>query len=217
MASINPGVPGSKEKLRERKKTIETSNRIFEKEGFIMPIVGLYGDSRSGKDTTARIMQEMGFEWRSFAAPLRQILYNIDPLIHNVDGDVLGQLQHHVDSFGWDWVKKYAPVVVDQMISLGQSVRDLIHEDAWIWGVIHDPLPKYMVISDVRQPNEYDAIINAGGEVWRIIRAGTTRRAMDGLLDDRYFHCDLYNNGSEDDFRLIVRSNVEYAIQNRWT
>lgn len=180
-------------------------------------IVGLYADSRAGKDTTARIMQEeKGFEWRSFAAPLRQILYNIDPLIHNVDGDVLGQLQHHVDSYGWDWVKKYAPVVVDQMISLGQSVRDYLHIDAWIWGVITDPLPPRMVISDVRQPNEYDAIINAGGEVWRIIRAGTTRRAMDGLLDDRDFAVTLYNNTSEDDFRSTVIREVDHAISHRW-
>ena len=180
-------------------------------------IVGLYGDSRAGKDTTARIMQEMGFEWRSFAAPLREILLNINPIIHCFpDGDFV-HLQEAVRDYGWDGVKKHYPESVDMMIALGQSVRDLIHEDAWVWGVIHDPLPDLMVISDVRQPNEYDAIIAAGGEVWKIVRPGTTRRAMDGLLDDKHFRVTLHNNASPSDFRMLVGAEVNHALSNNWS
>lgn len=175
-------------------------------------IVGLYADSRAGKDTTARIMQEeKGFEWRSFAAPLRQILLNLNPTF-----DGLVHLQELVRDYGWDGVKKHFPESVDMMIALGQSVRDLLHVDAWIWGVITDPLPPRMVISDVRQPNEYEAIINAGGEVWKIIRPGTTRRAMDGLLDHCDFAVTLYNNTTQDDFRSTVIREVDHAISNRW-
>ena len=179
-------------------------------------IIGLYGDSRAGKDTTARIMQEeFGIEWRSFAAPLREILLNMNPIICDDDGD-LCRLSDAVTSFGWDFVKKHYPQSVDMMISLGQSVRDLIHVDAWIWSVLTDPMPTNMVISDVRQPNEYDAIINAGGEVWKIIRPGTTRRAMDGLLDDRHFAVTLFNNTDQDDFRHTVILEVQDALSNRW-
>lgn len=179
-------------------------------------IIGLYGDSRAGKDTTARIMQEeFSFEWRSFAAPLRQILYNINPYLSDWAGEAV-RYQDAIRDFGLDGTKKYFPESVDMMIALGQSVRDLIHEDAWIWSVFTDPLPKNMVISDVRQPNEYEAIINAGGEVWRIIRPGTTRREMDGLLDDRHFAITLYNNTNQDDFRHTVILEVQDALQNRW-
>jgi hypothetical protein len=102
------------------------------------------------------------------------------------------------------------------MIGLGQGVRDLIHVDAWIWGVMHDPIPKNMVISDVRQPNEYDSIIAAGGEVWKIIRPGSTRRAMDGLLDDKFFPVTIFNDGDHDALENIVCEEIDRALQDRW-
>ena len=180
-------------------------------------IVGLYGDSRAGKDTVARIMvEEFGAEWRSFAAPLRQILLNVNPYLRNEPGTHPTYLADEVEQHGWDWVKKNYPESVDWMIQLGQSVRDLIHVDAWIWSVLTDPLPRFMVISDVRQPNEYDAIRHAGGEVWRVIRPGTTRRGMDGLLDDRYFPVTLHNNTNRDDLRMVTFREVNRAIQDRW-
>ena len=177
-------------------------------------LIGLYGDSRAGKDSTARIMnEEFNFEWRSFAAPLRQILLNINPLL--ADDDYF--LQDAVRDFGWDFVKKEYPISVDMMIALGQSVRDLIHVDAWIWSVLTDPLPKRMVISDVRQPNEYKAIINAGGEVWKIIRPGTVRRAMDGLLDHCNFAITIHNDSDSFDLRSIVATEVNHALSYRWS
>lgn len=177
-------------------------------------IIGLYGDSRSGKDTIAKLMVDHGFEWRSFAAPLREILLNINPLLEATDDDAIF-LSEAVRDYGWDGVKKHYPYSVDMMIALGQSVRDLIHEDAWVWGVFTDPLPKNMVISDVRQPNEYEAIIDAGGEVWKVVRAGTTRRGMDGLLDSWEFPVVIHNNGSADDLKTTIDREISYVIQDR--
>lgn len=178
-------------------------------------LLGLYGDSRSGKDSVARILSEYHkFEWRSFAAPLRQILLMINPLLGE-DGNHEYFLKETVEELGWDGVKKYYPHSVDMMIGLGQGVRDLIHEDAWIWSVFTDPLPSKMVISDVRQPNEYDAIIDAGGEVWKIVRPGTVKRGMDGLLDDRYFSVVIHNTGDSSDLRRLVESELSRAENNR--
>lgn len=177
-------------------------------------IIGLYGDSRAGKDTVANEMAlHYEFEWRSFANPLRQILLAINPMLDG-SGHLLGEA---VRDYGWDGTKKYYPQSVDMMIALGQSVRDYIHEDAWVWRVFEEPLPKNMVISDVRQPNEYNAIIYAGGEVWRIVRPGTTRRGMDGLLDDRFFSLTLYNTSTKDDLRNTVKREIENALQSRWS
>lgn len=174
-------------------------------------IIGLYGDSRAGKDTIAGIISSRhNFEWRSFATPLRQTLYNINPFLEEMGM----YYQTAVDDYGIDFVKKSSPHAVDMMIALGQSVRDLINEDAWVWGVFTDDLPARMVISDVRQPNEYTAITEEGGEVWHIVRPGTTRRAMDGLLDHLHFPVTIYNNGNSDDLRNIVNNEIDEYVKN---
>lgn len=174
-------------------------------------IIGLYGDSRAGKDTIAKILSEnYQFEWRSFATPLRQTIYNINPFLKEMEM----YYQDAVNDYGIDFVKKESPHAVDMMIALGQSVRDFINEDAWVWGVFTDDLPARMVISDVRQPNEYKAIIDEGGQVWHVIRPGTTRRGMDGLLDDFHFPVTIYNNGSSDDLRSIVDKEVNEHVKN---
>lgn len=183
-------------------------------------LIGLYGDSRSGKDTVAKILQEEhGFEWRSFAAPLREILLGVNPPVgNNVDGYDF-TLKEAVENYGWDWVKKQYPYSVDMMIGLGQSVRDIIGIDTWLTPVLGAPgtkveLPERLVISDVRQPNEYERIHDLGGKVWKIIRpSNTTRRGMDGLLDDRLFSARLWNNSDIDDLKRIVSREVK-ALEN---
>ena|SRR5688572_5701715 len=177
-----------------------------------MILVGLYGDSRSGKDTVARQFEaDYEFEWRSFANALRQILLDINPTF-----DGMAYLNELVRDYGWDGVKKHWPESVDMMIALGQSVRDNIHEDAWTWSVLSEPLPERLVISDVRQPNEYEKIKALGGEVWKIVRPGTTRRGMDGLLDHRFFDVVIYNNAGPDALRATVDREVSRALQDRW-
>ena len=176
-------------------------------------IIGLYGDSRSGKDTISRILVEQyQFEWRSFAAPLREILYQINPII-GPDGMTY---QSSIRNYGLDWTKKHYPLSVEYMIRLGQAARDLLDENVWVSPVFTDPLPKNMVISDVRQPNEYEAITAAGGEIWKVVRPGTTRRGMDGLLDDCHFPVTVCNDSNYDDLTNLVKAEVNHALQHRW-
>src|SRR3990170_1065838 len=97
-------------------------------------IVGLSGLSRSGKDSVAQILQkEEGYEWRSFASNLRAILLAINPYLIEIDM----RLQPAVADYGWDWVKEYAYESVEQMITLGQSVRD-IDPNFWVTPVLKD-------------------------------------------------------------------------------
>lgn len=165
-------------------------------------IIGLHGESRSGKDSVARILQtECGFEWRSFASNLRSILLKINPYLPEVDMP----LQKALETHNWDWIKAHSHSSVEQMIALGQSVRDLIHEDAWVWPVLREPFPDYLVISDCRQPNEFEAIKALDGEVWKIVRPGTTARSMDHYLDDYEFDVILNNTGTLEDLTLLVK------------
>jgi hypothetical protein len=188
-------------------------------------IIGLYGDSRSGKDTAAKEIVEYTkgrYTWFSFAVVLRQLLWEINPILawnDGEDGFVLNTgptyYQDALNEHGLDGMKKLYPESVELMIRLGQGARDILGEDVWVKPVLLDCAHvSDVVISDVRQPNEYDAIIDMGGEVWKVVRAGTTRRAMDGLLDDRHFPVVLHNSGSPDDFKLVVRRELD-ALQDR--
>lgn len=158
-------------------------------------IVGLYGESRSGKDSVAKILQEhCGYEWRIMADNIRKFLLRVDPFIL----ELKMHLTTAVDFMGWDSVKEKAPSVVDQMIGLGQVARDIIGEEVWLSLVLTPPLPKKLVISDVRQANEYETIKSLGGQIWHVVREGSITRGMDNLLDPNTYPVDVvvYNNGT---------------------
>lgn len=63
-------------------------------------IIGLSGYARSGKDTVASfLVSEYAFERISFADPIRDILYALNP---SVDGESLISM---VDNYGWEIAK----------------------------------------------------------------------------------------------------------------
>lgn len=165
-------------------------------------LIGLYGDSRCGKDTVAEILvRKHGFSQRVMADPIREILLRIDPLVEDIVA--ARPLSSVVNRYGWDEVKKLYPESVDYMINLGQAARDIIAPDVWLAPVMRN-LDERTVISDIRQPNEYDAIRYYGGQVWKIVREGTVPRGMDRLLEDREFDAVIYNNSTIDELKAQV-------------
>lgn len=168
-----------------------------------MNLVGIYGDSRSGKDTVASILvQHLGFEQRNMADPIREALLAINPPLPTGPDGVLISLLEIVDGVGWDFVKKECPETVDWMINLGQYMRT-ISPRIWLDACLAKPYER-LVIPDVRQPNEYDEIIQQGGVVWNVKRTGTVPRGMDRLLEDREFDAVIYNNHSMNDLKEVV-------------
>jgi hypothetical protein len=116
-----------------------------------------------------------------------------------------------VAQYGWDKVKEKSHSSVEMMISLGQAVRDTIDLDAWVRPVmrgLEDPL-KRIVISDVRQPNEVEAITKLDGQIWKINRPGTIARSMDNYLEDYDFDVVIYNNGTLKDLSDIVKALID--------
>lgn len=180
-------------------------------------IIGLYGDSRSGKDTIAKEIVEYTegrYEWRSFAVVLRELLLAIDPWMPDPFGYAV-RYSDELNAHGLDGMKKLFPESVDLMIRLGQGARDILGEDVWVDPILTDLTgDEDMIISDCRQPNEYESIINLGGEVWKVVRPGTTRRGMDGLLDHLTFPVTLHNNRGTNDLKLQVRREID-ALQDR--
>ena len=69
-------------------------------------IIGLSGYARSGKDTVAELLGlNYGFKRISFALPMRDALYRLNPI---VKGSIVGEelrLAEYVDHFGWEDAK----------------------------------------------------------------------------------------------------------------
>jgi hypothetical protein len=154
-------------------------------------IIGLAGYARSGKDTVAGILVQHGFRRTAFADPLRSILFDLDPLI-----DFLGHkasLSNAVQLYGWEQCKE-SPEVRRMFQALGDTCRKNLGADVLVLSVvtrIKDNLAQDWVVSDVRLPQEADALRSLGGVVWRIARPGVgpvnghrTEAAVDSIHPD---------------------------------
>lgn len=182
-----------------------------------MNLIGLYGPSRAGKDSVAQFAHEdFGYEQRAMASAIRGILLELDPWIMDNDGAywTFEQLYKNCGE-NWDVVKREARDSVDYMIRLGQACRDYLGEDTWLNSVL--PAPNYMgkiIISDVRQPNEYWAIKERGGVIWKVMRPGVEKRGMDGLLEGYQFDSIIDNRGSLVDLRGVVAANISSSYND---
>lgn len=151
-------------------------------------LLGLVGDSRSGKDTLAGIfVKSLKYEQRNLANPIRSTLMHI---FNSVRPDIV----ETVLTQGWDIAKAKHPESVTAMISLGQKMRD-INPDIWLDACMKNEYTN-LVVPDVRQPNEADYILSHGGELWKIERIGSKKLGMDGLLDEYEFAVTIQNNGT---------------------
>lgn len=161
-------------------------------------IIGLSGYARSGKDSTAELLcLNYGYRRVSFADPIREALMRLNPRVGDMPLSIL------VEDYGWDLAKQN-PEVRRLMQVLGTEVgRSMFGDDVWIKMALRDLRPEdKVVISDVRYPNEADAIKQLGGSLWRINRHN--HQAVNGhksehAMDNYMFNHVIYNDGTLDD------------------
>lgn len=134
------------------------------------PLVGLCGYAGSGKDTAAQALVAQGWERRAFADTIKQVATRI----------------------GWNGQKDDAGRRLIQ--DLGMACCEILDPDVWVRPVLRDRTGP-VVITDVRMPNEFEAIKNAGGKIIRIHRPGygpvnehITEVALDGYPADAVLH-----------------------------
>jgi hypothetical protein len=172
------------------------------RDGALIPrveILGISGWARSGKDTTAdHLISKYGYKRISFAAPMKEALYKLNPRI-TINGVVGTPVSTGVDIYGWDDLKEHGPEVRVLLQRMGTEVgREMFGEDFWVNAAI-DSIEdgSKVVVSDVRYPNEAEAIKKLGGQVWRITRPGVgpaNSHASETSLDDYEFDYKIENN-----------------------
>lgn len=180
-------------------------------------VLGLTGYAQVGKDTAAAFLVGRGWTRLSFADILRQSLYNLNPIIDHwcsgpEDGECIAEnwrVQLLVDEYGWDVAKVTYPEIRELLQRFGTEVgRALYGDNFWVDRVVSQIKPggKY-VISDVRFPNEAQAVHNAGGTVWRVRRDGTgavNSHVSDTGIDSLVVDGIIPNTGTMEHFREVV-------------
>lgn len=150
-----------------------------------MEIIALSGYARSGKDEVARVLvQDHGFVQVAFADKLREVLYALNPIVQqqrvttmSLESDYQNiYVQDVIDSYGWDHYKgsPWGPEIRRLLQRLGtEAGRQTLWDTIWIDAALADlDENDKVVISDARFINEFEAVTERGGKVWRIHRPG---------------------------------------------
>lgn len=175
-------------------------------------LVGIAGWARSGKDTAAQGLVDIGWTKSAFADPLKRALEILNPIV-DVDYDGIGVSTDRLSDDlklvgGWDVAKAVNPEVRRLLQVFGTEVgRNLFGEDFWVKQALDGAYP-YTVFSDVRFKNEADAIREAGGIVIRIQRDGVfpvNGHSSETDLDDYDFDYVIENNDDVEDLQNVIR------------
>lgn len=180
-------------------------------------LIGLSGYARVGKDSVAKILVEkFDFEHVAFATGLRLALLALDPII---GGDTyypgtthLSEALKRVESFEALKTSNYADEWRRLQQKMGTEVgRDMFGENVWVDLALKDYRPSEgnLVVSDMRFPNEYEAIHSRGGVCWRVERPGVgpaNKHPSETSLDDFHFDRYIMNTGTLEDLvsKVIV-------------
>lgn len=169
-------------------------------------IIGLGHAARVGKDTcAAQLVEHHGYQRVAFADAIRDFVYRMDP-------DVRLQVNVH----GWEASKLAHPFVRHALVDAGYHARDVMGEDVWIRAAMRRVTSGRTVITDMRYPNEVDAIRSIGGVIVKVERPGV--EPLPNVADQALASYDgwdavIVNDGTLDDLRgqldhLLIRNGV---------
>jgi hypothetical protein len=166
-------------------------------------IIGLSGYARSGKDTVAELLcLNYGYSRHAFADQIKKVLYRLNPIIGaTMKGDVC-HLNEEMLYNDWDYLKDNTDVRRLMQVLGTEIGREMFGDNVWVDLAFKHIKAEDVVFTDVRFPNEADAIRNAGGQVWRINRLNhepINDHSSETAMDEYAFDHTIKNNGTLDD------------------
>lgn len=183
----------------------------------MITLVGLCGFARSGKDTAAGALLEMGWSRFAFADPLKQ--------------DIAGLLKRGLSAVPLDenpralsWLGEMATVNKSRLrpllVSYGAAMREF-NPNYWIDRLNHTAEFKACrqprVITDVRYINEAEWVRSLGGVILTITRPGIGPANAEEADKTAAVKPDaeILNTGSVDDLHRAVRGTLERLTEER--
>ena len=202
-------------------------------------LIGISGRMGSGKNTVASIINQITnnkFEEKAFAFKLKQIA----SILTGIEVSKFEDQEFKKTLLGEEWTthtfyedgspRMYQNMSVRLLLQkLGtEAMRDNLHQDVWANALFSDYKPyctpkdafnkdlPYWLITDLRFPNEFEAIKNRGGICIRVIR-GVEKTPNPNLhhisetsLDNYAFNYIIYNNGTIEELIEKVRKMLQY-------
>jgi hypothetical protein len=190
-------------------------------------VVGLTGYARSGKNTVASLIAKLSPERTKEVAFADAIKVSAARALGvRFDGDQVGTAAVR------EWADRFKASQTIEIVESGETIhrvsgreflqrygteahRDMFDADFWVKVVDMDP-PEVdlLLITDVRFPNEAEAIRTTGGEVWKVVRTDgspandhpSERPLPDDLIDRT-----VNNEGTLDDLEDEVERVMWYA------
>lgn len=175
-------------------------------------IIGINGVSGSGKDTVGDYLRKKDyFEKFSFAAKMKKFTYDLFKYI----GVKFAYLYDKDRSLRKEVITE-DKTVIDYWIAVGNSMR-AIDPEVWIHP-LKEVTEKFdnVVVTDMRFPNEAQAIKDLGGFTLLVLREGSgdKRATMDKLLGDWKFDAVIHNDGTLEDLHKKI-DEVYNGFKNR--
>lgn len=188
-------------------------------------IIGMTGKARSGKNTAADMYVEAldgDVEVFGFADPLKEMALEGNPIVFfapEPDGSLrLLRLADVVEDIGWERAKDEYPEVRRHLQWLGTNVVRRVRETYWVDQGIERARAaraagKHVIITDIRFPNEAEAVWSQAGMVVKTVRPGlgggengghSSETSIDLIEED----VTLLNDGSLDDLRAKVLDSL---------
>lgn len=201
-------------------------------------IIGISGKMGSGKDTVGNIIQalmngqkpedivyklektgecyvnphETEWETKKYAAKLKQIV----SLITGATMKELEDQEFKHTPMGKQWQTGWrermnqpmTPRLMLQLIGT-EGGRDLIHPNIWVLALMADyKEDSKWIVTDMRFPNEMDAVKSAKGITIRVTRGdgNTGTHASETALDNGRFDYEIDNNAS---YEILVKQVVD--------
>lgn len=200
-----------------------------------MEIIALSGFARAGKDSVGNILvEEYGFKRVAFADKLREMLYQLNPIVQadfgfefesDWSGTAFIMLQEAIDTYGWDGYKSsvFGTEIRRLLQRLGtEAGRQTLWDSIWIDAALtgHDPDAR-LVVTDARFINEFDAVVSRGGYVWRVDREGVgpanNHPSETEAVGYDKFSLFIENNGSLDDLESVVKREYDSGRYKEWS
>jgi hypothetical protein len=210
-----------------------------------MALIGVSGKIGSGKDLFAQLFQKLdvleqteqklgmptalpleiacttlsSYQIGKFAHPLKQFAAS---LIGCTTDDLESQaFKKQVLPEEWNIGENEPMTVRELLIRIGNGCREVVHPNVWINEFINryraNPVP--MIVTDLRYPNEMEAIRNLGGVIVRIESNRSnpidhiSETALDDCDDFDFIICN-HKDSTLEDFESAV-AKVFHSIKNR--
>lgn len=191
-------------------------------------LVGISGYAQAGKDSIGKLLVENhNFTRYAFADKLREFLYAQNPVVVvDFAFEHVERVQDIVDKYGWERAKLDYQEIRELLQRLGtEAGRKILGDNVWVEAVFNDinkgldlGWNESVVITDVRFPNEAQAIKDHNGFVVRVKRPGITAanaHVSETSLDEWPFDYTIPNDATIEALALSVKHLVA-EIQVEW-